>query len=65
MLTTKLSASDYFRQAYDNRYTWDSQFPGYNADITFSRGDRAVSGQISIDRSLKHVVKGIEGSASN
>lgn len=24
-----------FRAAYENRYTWDSSFPGYTADVTY------------------------------
>ncbi|MGB5592975.1 MAG: DUF3386 family protein [Crocosphaera sp.] len=26
---------DLFRAAYENRYTWDQNFPGYTADVTF------------------------------
>jgi hypothetical protein len=28
-------ATALFRAAYDNRYTWDSSFPGYSADVTY------------------------------
>ena len=28
-------ATALFRAAYDNRYTWDSSFPGYTADVTY------------------------------
>jgi len=27
------SASELFRAAYENRYTWDENFPGYSADV--------------------------------
>ena len=39
MVETQVSARDLFRTAYENRYTWDSSFPGYTADVTFTSGD--------------------------
>ncbi len=33
-----LSAHDLFRTAYENRYTWQGNFPGYRADFTLEVG---------------------------
>ncbi len=32
-LTPNISARELFRQVYENRYTWGSQFPGYTAAV--------------------------------
>jgi Protein of unknown function (DUF3386) len=37
-----------FRAAYENRYTWDANFPGYTADISLKRGDEVFTGQVRI-----------------
>lgn len=31
-----LSAQEIFRQAYENRYTWDEKFPGYSAEVSIN-----------------------------
>lgn len=41
-------ARSIFRAAYENRYTWDHNFPGYMADISLKRGDEVYSGQVRI-----------------
>ncbi|MBE9070594.1 DUF3386 family protein, partial [Leptolyngbya cf. ectocarpi LEGE 11479] len=33
MTAVQLSARDIMRAAYENRYTWDSNFPGYTTDV--------------------------------
>lgn len=47
-LTTEQQARDLFRAAYENRYTWDAQFPGYSADVTLKEGDRVHTGKLRI-----------------
>ena len=37
-LTSAISARNLFRSAYQNRYTWDSQFPGYIATVEIIGG---------------------------
>ncbi|WP_152964757.1 DUF3386 family protein, partial [Limnoraphis robusta] len=32
-MTESTNARDLFKAAYEHRYTWDSNFPGYSADI--------------------------------
>jgi hypothetical protein len=53
MVTTQLSARDLFRAAYENRYTWDKSFPGYQADVTYKAGDSGISGRVCIDAKMR------------
>jgi Protein of unknown function (DUF3386) len=41
-------ATALFRAAYENRYTWDKDFPGYCADVTYKHGDVTFSGQAKV-----------------
>ncbi len=59
MTATQLSARDFFRSAYENRYTWDSNFPGYTADVTYKRGDQVFTGQLKIGKDLSAEVTGV------
>jgi hypothetical protein len=47
-MTDPANARDLFRAAYENRYTWDSNFPGYSADIQIKQGSEVYNGHISI-----------------
>ncbi len=58
MLQT-LTAQDLFRAAYDNRYTWDAQFPGYRAHVTLQAGATPHIGQIQVNSDLTFEVLGI------
>ncbi len=64
MVTTQLTAQDFFRQAYENRYTWDSSFPGYTADITYNSGDQSVTGRIKIEANLEYHLFDVEDNAA-
>jgi hypothetical protein len=52
MTATQLSAQDFFRAAYTNRYTWDSDFPGYTADVTYKQGDQVFTGKLRVNKDL-------------
>jgi hypothetical protein len=54
------SARELFRAAYENRYTWDENFPGYSADVQLKQGDEVYNGKIRINRDLSVEVTGIE-----
>ena len=54
------TARDLFKAAYENRYTWDANFPGYNADVQIKQDDEVYSGKIRINRDLSVDVEGIE-----
>jgi len=43
MVGTQVSARDFFRSAYDNRYTWDRDFPGYVTDVTYIADGKTVT----------------------
>lgn len=53
MVSVKLSAQDLFRAAYENRYTWDRNFPGYIGNVTYKNGDLKLTGQISVSAKFK------------
>jgi len=57
---TQTTARDLFKAAYENRYTWDEQFPGYSADVQVNQGDEVYNGKIRINRDLSVDVEGIE-----
>ncbi|RCJ28020.1 hypothetical protein A6770_24340 [Nostoc minutum NIES-26] len=60
MTVTQLSAQELFRAAYENRYTWEQNFPGYTADITFKHDDKVITGQVRINTNLKAEVLGVD-----
>ncbi len=64
MTAIQLSAQDLFRAAYENRYTWDSDFPGYTADVTYTQDDQTFTGQVRVTPDLKAEVEGVEDEAA-
>lgn len=54
------SARELFRVAYENRYTWDENFPGYSADVKLDQGEEVYTGKVRINRDLSVEVTGIE-----
>jgi hypothetical protein len=63
MTVTKLSAQELFRAAYENRYTWDNNFPGYTADVTYKYDDKVTTGKVIINADLKAEVLEVEDEA--
>ncbi|NJO41381.1 MAG: DUF3386 domain-containing protein [Cyanobacteria bacterium CRU_2_1] len=59
-MTEQTDARDLLRAAYENRYTWNKNFPGYTADVTFTKGDEVYSGKIRINSNLSGEVMEIE-----
>jgi hypothetical protein len=60
MTAVQLSAQDLFQAAYENRYTWDPQFPGYSADITYTQDGKVFTGQVHVTSDLKAEVLNVE-----
>ncbi len=60
MTATQVSAQELFRAAYENRYTWDKNFPGYTADITYKQNDQVFTGKIQVSPNLKAEVFDVE-----
>lgn len=60
MVTTQVSARDFFRSAYENRYTWDHNFPGYTTDVTFISGETTITTKACVNSDLKAEVFDIQ-----
>lgn len=48
-----------FRAAYENRYTWDPGFGGYQGRCVHEQGDQRFEGRFRVGADLKAVVEGI------
>lgn len=59
-MTEPANARDLFRAAYEHRYTWDSNFPGYSADVELKQNNEVYTGHISIAPDLSVEVSGID-----
>lgn len=59
-MTQTLTAENLFRSAYENRYTWDAQFPGYSCDVTMTTPEGSYTAHATIDSDLKFEVTAIE-----
>ncbi|MFM7427604.1 MAG: DUF3386 domain-containing protein [Elainella sp.] len=53
-------ARQLMQSAYENRYTWDRNFPGYRADVQLKLGDRLYSGKAKVNSDLSAEVTGVE-----
>ncbi|MGL5032698.1 MAG: DUF3386 domain-containing protein [Microcystaceae cyanobacterium] len=60
MTTLTATAADLFRAAYEHRYTWDEQFPGYRADLELKQGEESYQGQVQVNADFTVEVTGIE-----
>jgi hypothetical protein len=49
-----------FQAAYENRYTWEPGFGGYQGRCVWLQGDRREEGQFSVGADLKATVSGID-----
>lgn len=59
-MTEQLDARTLFRAAYENRYTWDHNFPGYTADVTLQEGDQVYQGKVQVNANLSGDVLEVE-----
>ena len=64
MSAVQLSARDLMRAAYENRYTWDSSFPGYTTDVEFKHGDKTYTGKARVNPDLSAEVFDIDDAAA-
>ena len=61
MTTTSTSqALEIFRAAYENRYTWNEDFPGYQAQLELRQGDEVYHAQVKVNADLTVEVSDIE-----
>lgn len=59
-MTEQLDARALFRAAYENRYTWDHNFPGYTADVTLHEGNQVYKGKVQVNSNLSGDVLEVE-----
>jgi hypothetical protein len=50
--TASEKARSLMQSAYENRYTWDHNFPGYTAEVTFTTGSRVHKGRVRVNADL-------------
>ncbi|MEB3215514.1 MAG: DUF3386 domain-containing protein [Nostocales cyanobacterium 94392] len=58
-MKTSKTAQELFQTAYENRYTWDENFPGYSANVQLIQGEETYTGKILVNRDLSVEVSGI------
>ena len=58
-MTLTINAEQMFRNAYENRYTWDENFSGYEADVTMKTGNATHTGKAIIKSDLSFEVDGV------
>ncbi|BAU07125.1 DUF3386 domain-containing protein [Fischerella sp. NIES-3754] len=51
-MTTPDTARKLFQTAYESRYTWDKNFPGYSADVQVVQGAEVYTGQVRINHDM-------------
>lgn len=59
-MTESTPARDLFRAAYENRYTWDANFPGYSADLELKQGDEVYPAKVRINHDLSVEVQDVD-----
>jgi len=64
MVGTQVSAREFFRSAYENRYTWDHDFPGYTTDVTYIADGKTVTAKAKVGADLKAEVTDIADEAA-
>ena len=68
MLTNEVqgtNSTELFKAAYENRYTWESDFPGYEGSCSWTDGRREIKGTFSLGKDLKAIVKEIDDEKIN
>ncbi|MEM6501493.1 MAG: DUF3386 domain-containing protein [Cyanobacteria bacterium P01_C01_bin.89] len=58
--TIQTDARALFRAAFENRYTWGDNFPGYSANIELRQGDEVFNGKVAIAPDFSTSVEGVE-----
>ncbi len=54
-----------FKSAYENRYTWESDFSGYEGRCSWTDGNREVEGNFCLGQDLKATVHDIDDEEIN
>ncbi len=59
-MTESMNATDLMRSAYENRYTWDKNFPGYTAEVTYKTDGQTFTGHVRVNPDMKAEVFDVE-----
>lgn len=59
-MTGTNQARNLFQTAYENRYTWDENFPGYTAQLELRQGNEVYRGKVRVNWDLNLEVTGIQ-----
>jgi hypothetical protein len=59
-MTESKSAQELFQAAYENRYTWEPNFPGYTATVSYKEGETVFTGSVVVKSNLSAEVTGID-----
>ena len=49
----RTNCTQLFKAAYENRYTWESDFLGYEGVCSWTNGDREIKGTFALRKDLK------------
>ena len=63
MLVNEVTSADctnLFKAAYENRYTWESNFSGYEGSCSWTDGAREIKATFSLGQDLKATIKKID-----
>lgn len=60
IMTLTLTAEALFKSAYENRYTWDANFPGYTCDITLINPENTYTAKGKVKANFQFEVSDIE-----
>ena len=61
----KEDCTNFFKAAYENRYTWESDFSGYEGSCSWTDGTREITGTFSLGQDLKATVNDIDDEQIN
>ena len=61
----EISCTEFFKSAYENRYTWESNFSGYHGSCSWTDGTREIKGTFSLGQDLKAIVNDIDDEQIN
>ena len=62
MLTKEMKGTNcthLFKSAYENRYTWESDFSGYEGSCSWTDGEREIKGSFCLGKDLKATINEI------
>lgn len=65
MTALQVSAREMVQSAYENRYTWDKDFPGYTTAVTLKLGDQTFEGTAKVNKDLSAEVFEVEDETAN